>query len=70
VDFSHTHLKEAFTAASASIFVFVGTSQWYRIFFCPYEYAVMERIWICLLFFAGLIVVGAPGFMWSIQETK
>jgi zinc transporter ZupT len=70
IDFNKTHLKRAFNAGSASVFFFIGTAQWYRIFFCPYDYAVGERVWICLLFFAGLVIVGATGLLWSSRETE
>jgi zinc transporter ZupT len=68
IDLGHTHLKGPFNAASASMFVFLGTSQWYRIFFCPYDYTFAEQVWICLLFFAGFIIVGSTGLVWSVNE--
>jgi zinc transporter ZupT len=68
VDFHHTHLKQAFHAGSASVFVFMGTAHWYKIFFCPYEYTLSERVWICMLFFAGVIIVGSTGLLWSAQD--
>jgi zinc transporter ZupT len=61
-------LHGIFNAASASVFVFVGGSQWYRIFFCPYEYNGRERIRICLLFILGLIIMGSTGSVWSHDE--
>jgi zinc transporter ZupT len=65
-----TKLKGSFNAASASVFVFVGGSQWYRIFFSPYEYAAVERVWISILFVAGLVIVGSTGLVWSGQEAQ
>jgi zinc transporter ZupT len=68
VDFKRTHLKQAFNAGSASVFIFIGTSHWYKIFFCPYEYTLSERVWICMLFFAGLVIIGSTALLWSAQE--
>jgi zinc transporter ZupT len=70
IQLQRTKLKGVFNAVSASVFVFVGGSQWYRIFFSPYEYAVGERVWIAILFIVGLIILGSTGFVWSGLERR
>ena len=64
-----TELKDArivngFNAVAAATYMFVGGSNWFRTFLCPYEYQPRERVRIVLLFLLSLCAMGAFGFVW------